>query len=129
ILGGLALAAVVAVGTHTTRLWNAFDYTKETIRGKSELTASAKSAGTPKGDGLDKQYAFTYSYGVGELLTLVIPNAYGGATYGPLSNTSETYKTLTGRGVDAATAQNVIQQLPLYWGDQPIMGGPNYVGA
>lgn len=129
ILGGLGLAAVVAVGTHTTRLWNAYDYTKETIRGKSELTTGAKQAGTKQGDGLDKEYAFTYSYGVGELLTLVIPNAYGGASYGPLSNTSETYKTLTGRGVDAANAQNIVQQLPLYWGAQPIMGGPNYVGA
>ncbi|MGN7889205.1 hypothetical protein [Dyadobacter sp. 22481] len=129
VLGGLALAAVVAVGTHTTRLWNAYDYTKETIRGKSELSPSAKKADPKKGDGLDKEYAFTYSYGVGELLTLVIPNAYGGASYGPLSNTSETYKTLTGRGVDAATAQNIVQQLPLYWGDQPIMGGPNYIGA
>ncbi|WP_353717535.1 hypothetical protein [Dyadobacter sp. 676] len=129
VLGGLALAAVVAVGTHTTRLWNAYDYTKETIRGKSELTVTGKDADAKKGNGLDKEYAFTYSYAVGELLTLVIPNAYGGASYGPLSNTSETYKTLTGRGVDAATAQNVIQQMPLYWGDQPIMGGPNYVGV
>lgn len=129
VLGGLALAAVVAVGTHTTRLWNAYDYTKETIRGKSELTVTGKDADAKKGSGLDKEYAFTYSYGVGELLTLVIPNAYGGASYGPLSNTSETYKTLTGRGIDAATAQNIVQQLPLYWGDQPIMGGPNYIGA
>lgn len=129
ILGGLGLAAVVAVGTHTTRLWNAYDYTKETIRGKSELTTGKKEAGAKQGDGLDKEYAFTYSYGVGELLTLVIPNAYGGASYGPLSNTSETYKTLTGRGVDAANAQNIVQQLPLYWGAQPIMGGPNYIGA
>lgn len=129
ILGGLALAAVVAVGTHTTRLWNAYDYTKETIRGKSELTVTGKDAAAKKGNGLDKEYAFTYSYGLGELLTLVIPNAYGGASSGPLSNTSETFKTLTGRGIDAATAQNIVQQLPLYWGDQPIMGGPNYIGV
>ncbi|MCF0073578.1 hypothetical protein LZD49_24070 [Dyadobacter sp. CY261] len=129
ILGGLALAAVIALGTHTTRLWNAYDYTKETIRGKSELVTTGKDAAAKKGTGLDKEYAFAYSYGIGELLTLVIPNAYGGANYGPVSNTSETYKTLTGRGVDAAAAQSFVQQLPLYWGDQPIMGGPNYIGA
>lgn len=129
ILGGLALAAVVAVGTHSTRLWNAYDYTKETIRGKSELKATGNDAAAKKGNGLDKEYAFTYSYGLGELLTLVIPNAYGGASYGPLSNTSETYKLVTSRGIDAATATNIVQQLPLYWGDQPIMGGPNYIGA
>jgi hypothetical protein len=133
VLAGLAFAAVVAVGTHTTRLWNAFDYTKETIRGKSELTPKVTAPGAgataaANGSGLDKEYAFTYSYGVGELLTLIIPNAYGGTSYGPLSNTSETYKTLVGRGVDPASASNIIQQMPLYWGDQPIMGGPNYVG-
>jgi len=129
ILAGLFFAAAVAVGTHTTRLWNAYDYTKETIRGKPELTAVVEPGVTPKKDGLDKEYAFTYSYGIGELLTLVIPNAYGGTSYGPLDTSSETYKTLTARGVDPAMAQNFIKQMPLYWGDQPIMGGPNYIGA
>ena len=129
ILAGLLFAAAIAVGTHTTRLWNAYDYTKETIRGKPELTAVAQPGVAPKKDGLDKEYAFTYSYGIGELLTLVIPNAYGGTSYGPLDTSSETYKTLTSRGVDPAMAQNFIKQMPLYWGDQPIMGGPNYVGA
>jgi hypothetical protein len=128
VLAGLGFAGIVAVGTHTTRLWNAYDYTKETIRGKSELTPLEKAPGTANADGLGKEYAFTYSYGLGELLTIVIPNAYGGTSYGPLSTDSQTFKTLTGRGVDAAQAQNVIQQMPLYWGDQPIMGGPNYVG-
>ncbi|NIJ55759.1 YfhO family protein [Dyadobacter arcticus] len=129
ILGGLTFAAVVAVGTHTTRLWNAYDYTKETIRGKSELTARDKTQAGAQGSGLDKEYAFTYSYGIGELLTLIIPNAYGGTSYGPLSTDSETYKTLTTKGVDPSAAQNIVKQMPLYWGDQPIMGGPNYISA
>ncbi|TLU98842.1 YfhO family protein [Dyadobacter luticola] len=127
VLAGLAFAATVAVGTHTTRLWNAYDYTKETIRGKSELTAKDKTQPVAEGDGLGKDYAFTYSFGFGELLTLIIPNAYGGASYGPLSTSSETYKTFTSRGVDPNAAQNIVQQMPLYWGDQPIMGGPNYI--
>jgi hypothetical protein len=128
VLAGLGLALLVAVGSHTTRLWNASDYTKETIRGKSELSP-LDAQNVSKQDGLDKEYAFTYSYGIGEILTLVVPNAYGGTSYGPLSNTSETYKTLVGRGVDGATAMNVVQQLPLYWGEQPIMGGPYYLGS
>lgn len=130
ILAGLFFAALIAVGTHTTRLWNAYDYTKETIRGKSELSPVKNAAtATPAGDGLGKEYAFEYSYGIGEILTLIVPNAYGGATYGPVGTSSETYKTLTGKGVDPAMAQSFIKQLPLYWGSQPIMGGPNYVGA
>jgi hypothetical protein len=129
ILAGLAFAAFVAIGSHTTRLWNAYDYTKETIRGKSELSPVSTPGTAPKQDGLDKEYAFTYSYGIGEVLTLVIPNAYGGVSYGPLTTSSETYKVLTSKGVEQGMAQNVIQQLPLYWGEQPIMGGPNYVGT
>lgn len=131
ILAGLFFGAVIAVGTHTTRLWNAYDYTKETIRGKSELSPVKNDAAVaaPTGDGLDKEYAFQYSYGIGEILTLIVPNAYGGSSYGAVSTSSETYKTLTGKGVDPAMAQSFIKQLPLYWGDQPIMGGPNYVGA
>jgi hypothetical protein len=129
ILGGLAFAGAIAVGTHTTRLWNASDYTKETIRGKSELSPVTPTQNTPAQDGLDKEYAFTYSYGIGEILTLVVPNAYGGASQGPLSTSSETYKMLVGRGIDVSTAQSVIKQLPLYWGEQPIMGGPYYLGA
>lgn len=127
VLASLFFAGVVALGTHTTRLWNAYDYTKETIRGKSELHKPNQS--TARGDGLSKDYAFAYSYGFGELLTLIIPNAYGGAGYGPLTTTSETYKTLIAKFADSNFAQGIIQQMPLYWGDQPIMGGPNYLGV
>ncbi|MDQ6482102.1 hypothetical protein [Dyadobacter sp. LHD-138] len=126
ILLGLALAAVVSVGSHSTRLWNSYDYTSETSRGKSEL----KAVGSPqKKGGLDKEYAFQYSYDLGELLTLIIPNAYGGPSYGELDNKSQTYLTLTGHGVQPVAAAGFVKQLPLYWGDQPIMGGPYYVGA
>lgn len=126
---GLGFAAAIAISNHTTRLWNAYDYTKETIRGKSELTPPPGSPEEKNKDGLGKEYAFSYSYGVAETLTLLIPNIYGGASAGAASTNSETYKVLTNRGVDAATAQNFVTQLPLYWGDQPQTGGPAYAGA
>ncbi len=129
VIIGLVFAAAASVGTHTTRLWNGYDYSKETIRGKPELSVSNGAKTEANQDGLDKEYAFSYSYGLGETLTLLIPNAYGGSTPAALSNTSETYKTLTNRGLDAATALSVVQSLPLYWGDQPIVSGPVYAGA
>ncbi len=129
ILAGLSFAAVLSVGSHTTRLWNAYDYTKETIRGKPELSVSNGATTSPKQTGLDKEYAFSYSYSFGELFTLLVPNAYGGSSNGSLDANSETYKVLTGRGVDAGTSLNVVKSLPLYWGDQPIVGGPIYAGA
>lgn len=126
ILLGLTLAAGISVGAHSTRLWNSYDYTKETSRGKSELKSVA---GPQKKEGLDKEYAFQYSYDLGESLTLIIPNAYGGPSYGELDDKSQTYLTLTGHGVRPAAAAGFVKQLPLYWGEQPIMGGPYYVGA
>ena len=137
VLAGLGIGSLVALGTHTTRLWNAYDYTKETIRGKSELSpvaaaatvAAATAPAVTDQDGLDKEYAFQYSYGIAETLTLLIPNLYGGPSQGALDNKSETYKTLVSRGVDAANAANFVQALPLYWGTQYSTGGPAYAGA
>ena len=129
VIAGLGFAAALAVSNHTTRLWNAYDYTKETIRGKPELTPPAGAAVEVNQNGLDKSYAFNYSYGIPETLTLLIPGIYGGASSGALSTSSETYKVLTNKGVDAGSAQSFIKQLPLYWGDQPQTGGPAYAGA
>ncbi len=128
-LAGLGFAAAIAISNHTTRLWNAYDYTKETIRGKPELTPPPGSPEEKNKDGVGKDYAFNYSYGIAETLTLLIPNIYGGSSAGSLSNNSETYKVMVNRGVDAATAQNFVKQLPLYWGEQPQTGGPAYAGA
>ena len=136
--GTLAVAALIAVGTHTTRLWSAADYSTVTTRGKSELTITPTPApGQPtpppapantKG-GLDKEYAFQYSYGIGETLTLLIPNFTGGPSVGSLTKDSETYKKLTGIGVEAGMAEQFVQQLPLYHGDIYSTGGPAYAGA
>ncbi|GAB3906884.1 YfhO family protein [Larkinella knui] len=135
-LSSLAVAALLAVGTHTTRLWNAADYVTVTTRGKSELTITPKSetgapaatAPNPAG-GLDKDYAFQYSYGIGETFTLLIPNYAGGPTVSSLTTDSETYKKMTGIGVDPAMAQQFVQQLPLYHGNLYSQSGPAYAGA
>ncbi|MGA0558839.1 YfhO family protein [Larkinella sp. VNQ87] len=135
-LSSLAVAALLAVGTHTTRLWNAADYVTVTTRGKSELTITPKSetgapaaSGTNTEDGLGKDYAFQYSYGIGETFTLLIPNYAGGPSVGSLSTDSETYKKMTGIGVDPTMAQQFVQQLPLYHGNLYSQTGPAYAGA
>ncbi|TDB61412.1 glycosyltransferase family protein [Arundinibacter roseus] len=129
VLAGLGISAVFALGTHSTRLWNAYDYTKETIRGKSELTPAPTASPRSNQDGLDKEYAFQYSYGIAETLTFLIPHLYGGPSVGSLDEKSETYKTLINKGVDAVNARNFTQALPLYWGTQYSTGGPAYAGA
>jgi hypothetical protein len=119
----LACAAALAVAVNITPLLLTEEYAKESIRGKSELTLDPKASK----DGLSEEYAFEYSYGVGESFTLLIPNFNGGASAGALSKKSETYKFLQERNVP--NANQIIKQLPLYWGDQAFTAGPIYFGA
>jgi hypothetical protein len=89
-----------------------------------------KSDGTTSRSGLDKEYAFSYSYGKAETLTLLVPNAFGGSSGGGLSTDSDFYKALVGKGLDPASAKQFAELgAPAYWGDQPMVGGPAYAGA
>ena len=126
-VGILVIAASFAVLTNTATLWATWEYGKHTIRGKSELTHDQEN----KTSGLDKDYATQWSYGVGETMTLLIPNFYGGPSAAYISDNSAIVKALKENKVP----QNQIKQftkypLPfLYWGDQPSVAGPVYVGA
>ncbi|RSK49367.1 YfhO family protein [Hymenobacter rigui] len=133
----LAVAALLAVGVSFGRLYTTLEYSKYSIRGKSELKTPPPVAPgqTPApaeddaGSGLGKEYAFSYSYGVGETATLLIPNFYGGASQMKLSENSETGKALAAAGVPPVQLTDYLAQMPTYWGDQPITSGPVYVGA
>ena len=119
--GVLVLAALLASGTAVTRLSTTMEYGTESTRGKSELTNNLDN----KTSGLDKDYATSWSYGVAETFTLLIPNFYGGASQGELTTDSETYNAIK----RAPNAKQIIKQLPLYWGTQPFTSGPTYAGA
>jgi len=126
-IGILVIAAAFAVLTNIATLWATWEYGKDTIRGKSELTSDLEN----KTSGLDKDYATQWSYGVGETMTLFIPNFYGGASSAKISENSAIVKALKENNVP----QNQINQftkypLPfLYFGDQPGTSGPVYIGA
>jgi hypothetical protein len=119
--GVLVLAALLASGTAVTRLSTTMEYGKESTRGKSELTNNLDN----KTSGLDKDYATSWSYGITETFTLLIPNFYGGASQGELTTDSETYQAIK----RAPNAKQLIKQLPLYWGTQPFTSGPTYAGS
>jgi hypothetical protein len=121
----IVAAVMIALGTSATSLWATYEYGKETIRGKTELTTQKENRTT----GLDKEYATGWSYGVGETMTLLIPNYKGGASMGSVGTKSETYKALVQNNVPQESINQVINNLPLYWGDQPSTSGPVYVGA
>ena len=123
--GVLLIASILALATNITSIWATYEYGKETIRGKTELTTEK----TNRTSGLDKDYATGWSYGVMETFTMLIPNFNGGSSQGVLTEKSNVYKTLKENNIDSNQAKNIIKALPLYWGTQPGVAGPVYIGA
>ncbi len=116
--GFLIVAAILAVFTHSTNLWATYQYGKDTMRGKPELTKE-KSI---KSNGLDRDYITSWSYGKQETWSFLIPNAKGGAS-GVLGNVDAV------KEADPAYRSMIAQQTNAYWGDQPGTSGPVYIGA
>lgn len=122
-------AGLVAVGANATSLYNSYEYSKETIRGRATELSAPDAGGATKG--LDKDYITGWSYGVDETLTLLIPNVKGGATIKPVGGENRILSLdQTDRGQQyGAEEQYMLQQFPQYFGDQPMTNGPVYVGA
>ena len=118
----LALAAVVGVCINISNLYHTYEYSKETMRGKSELKQEGAAA-SQTSSGLDRDYITNWSYGIGETLTLLVPNVKGGGSGSTMSQSE----------VAMAKANpmysGIYSQLPQYFGEQPWTAGPVYVGA
>ena len=118
----LALAAVVGVCINISNLYHTYEYSKETMRGKSELKQEGAAA-SQTSSGLDRDYITNWSYGIGETLTLLVPNVNGGGSGSTMSQSE----------VAMAKANpmysGIYSQLPQYFGEQPWTAGPVYVGA
>ena len=119
----LVLAAGIGVAPNASNLWTTAEYGKDTMRGKSDLTAKQGSSG------LQMDYATNWSYGKAETGTFIIPNFHGGSSSGKLSEKSEAYDALVSNGVPKKSAKDFIKAVPLYWGTQPTTSGPVYLGA
>jgi hypothetical protein len=120
----LMVAAFLAVGCNITNIWLTYEYGKYSTRSESELSSDKNNKTT----GLDKDYATAWSYGVDETLTLLVPNAMGGASYTAMDNNSDTYQYFKNQ-YGTAQADQISKQIPTYWGSQPFTSGPVYVGA
>mgnify|MGYP003302408210 CR=1 FL=1 len=93
------------------------------MRGGAVLQSNA--AGEKESTGLDIDYAYQWSYGKVETMTLLIPNFYGASSHYNLGQDSETYEALRQTG----QAKQFCRYAPMYWGDQPFTSGPVYAGA
>lgn len=125
-IGSIAVACVLALAVNAGLLWTTYEYSQESIRGKSNLVSEAKPS---QSVGVDREYAYQWSQGVMENLTFLIPNAYGGGSGPNLDENSAVAKVLVAQGVPQDQALGFAQQMPTYWGDKPFTSGPWYFGA
>lgn len=126
--GGIGIViALVCMGTSAVTTLTTYDYAKYSIRGGESEMKDAADPNTTAG-GLDKEYAFRWSYGIGETLTLLHPTAYGGGSGGNNISNSRFAEKLGEIGYPEENALQVANGSS-YWGPQPGTSGPVYLGA
>ena len=118
--GVVALGAAIGVCINLSNLYHTWEYSQESMRGKSELVKQNSSNQT--NSGLERDYITQWSYGIGETWTLLVPNTKGGASV----SLSQSEKAMEHAQSDFMP---IYQQLGQYWGEQPGTSGPVYVGA
>lgn len=128
-VGLLILAVVLGISANTTALMATKEYADWSTRGKTELTIEPDGSPKDNTKGLDKEYITAYSYGITESLNLFVPRLFGGSNGEDLGKDSKTYDYLTEQGLSRAKALEFTASLPLYWGNQPGVSGPAYIGA
>ncbi len=128
-VGIMAVGVLIAVGLNATNILATKEYADTSTRGKTELTINAD--GTPKDNktGLDFDYITEYSYGRLESFNLFIPRFMGGSSTEAFPKDSKTVESLMRMGASSQEANQVLNQIPMYWGDQSFVGAPAYIGA
>jgi hypothetical protein len=136
IIGTFAVALIIAVGTNATSLLATQEYVNYSIRGKSELTVNPDGSKKLNDGAMDREYITEYSYGILESLNLIAPRIFGGGNGESLGKEAEIVSYLQQQqvGEDQYITKQQAEQyaadgMPTYWGDQPIVAAPAYIGA
>jgi hypothetical protein len=128
-----SLAAVsggIGVAGSAVLLMPTYEYAKATMRGGKQVEIKDNQIVNTNTKGLDLDYAFSYSNGITEPLTMMMPNAYGGGSGTPLPENSKVIEKLEEKGVPAEGINQLMGSLPAYWGGiEPSTSGPVYYGA
>ncbi|MDF1518381.1 MAG: hypothetical protein P1P79_10585, partial [Lutibacter sp.] len=124
----LIVAVVLAIGTNATSLLATKEYVDHSTRGKSELTINPDGLPKKASSGLSKEYITDYSYGILETFNLFIPRFMGGGNYENVGLDSNIYNFLKDK-TDPRQAKEFAEFAPMYWGKQPGVEAPAYVGA
>ncbi|KJD32750.1 membrane protein [Tamlana sedimentorum] len=122
-------AVVLSIALNATNILATQEYVKESKRGKSELTILADGSAKSVTSGLSKDYITQFSYGIAETFNLFIPRFMGGGNGENLDKDSATYEAVRKLGASTTEAAEFAKNAPMYWGDQPIVEAPAYIGA
>ena len=122
------VAGLLAIGMNSNHLLPTKEYSDESTRSVSELTFNPDGSPKVTDTALDKNYITEYSYGIAETFNLFIPRLMGGSNAEPIGTKSETYRFLKPK-IGIKQAKDFVEQAPMYWGGQPIVAAPAYIGA
>lgn len=128
-IGILVAAVILSIALNATNILATNEYVKESKRGKSELTINPDGSFKEITSGLDKDYITQFSYGILESFNLYIPRFMGGGNGEDVGRDSATYEAFRQLGATTTQAAQEAKRAPTYWGDQPIVEAPAYVGA
>ena len=128
-MGIFILAGILSLGLNAPNILSTYDYSKYSTRSQSELKLNPDGTEKQISTGLDYDYITQYSYGVFESLNLIAPRIQGGASSEDLGEDSDLYKFLIDNNVPKPQADSFIKSVPTYWGSQPILEAPAYIGA
>ena len=124
-----AVAVTLAIGANSTNLLATKEYADFSTRGKSELTINPDGSKKTENSALSKSYITEYSYGIGESFNLIAPRLFGGSNAENVGNDSKLYEFVINQGASPSEAEDFVKNVPTYWGDQPIVAAPAYIGA
>ena len=123
------LAGILSLGLNAPNILSTYDYSKYSTRSQSELKLNPDGTEKEKSTGLDYDYITQYSYGIFESLNLIAPRVQGGASSEDVGEDSDLYEFLIDNNIPKPQAQSFIKSVPTYWGSQPILEAPAYIGA
>lgn len=127
--GVFVVAGLLAVGANATNILATSEYAKESTRGKSELSKNPDGTKKTEGTSMTYDYITEYSYGIAESFNLIAPRIFGGSNSEDLGTNSEMYQFVVSQNVPEDQAKEIVKGLPTYWGDQPIVAAPAYIGV
>ncbi|WP_029036784.1 YfhO family protein [Salinimicrobium xinjiangense] len=127
-IGVMIVAVVLAIGANATNLMATQEYANFSTRGDTGLTITPEGT-KDKSEGLDYNYITEYSYGIIESFNLFIPRFMGGSSAENVGTDSAIYNQLLQLGANPIQAAQFAEAAPTYWGDQPFVGAPAYIGA